>query len=64
MKKVTAFFMTLTLIVGILTGCGNNNGRASTAKDESTKAAAKDEIAGTLTVAVTEDRVKFYEPVF
>ncbi len=33
-------------------------------KDESTKAAAKDEIAGTLTVAVTEDRVKFYEPVF
>ena len=33
-------------------------------KDESTKAAAKDEIARTLTVAVTEDRVKFYEPVF
>lgn len=33
-------------------------------KDESAKAAAKDEIAGTLTVAVTEDRVKFYEPVF
>ena len=65
MKKAVVFFLTCTLLAGTFVGCGSDDGQKSTesGKDGMEKS-EEEEIGGKLTVAVTEDRVKYYEPVF
>ena len=74
MKKAVLFFLSCTLFVTALAGCGgsqDSGNDSSTDTGETTEASdsgdgestGEEEISGTITIALTEDRVQYYEPV-
>lgn len=65
MKKAVVFFLSCTLLASMLAGCGSENGQKNTENGKVEKENVEEnKVEGKLTVAVTEDRVKYYEPVF
>ncbi len=64
MKKAVVFFLSCTLLASMLAGCGSENGQKNTENGKVEKENVEEnKVEGKLTVAVTEDRVKYYEPV-
>ncbi len=65
MKKAVVFFLSCTLLASMLAGCGSENGQKNTENGKVEKENVEEnKVEGKLTVAVTEDRVKYYEPSF
>lgn len=65
MKKAMACILGCTLLASVFAGCADSGKSASVKSDGSGKSAetGTGEIGGKLTVAVVEDRVKYYQPV-
>lgn len=73
MKKAVSFFLCCTLFATALAGCGGTkqsenggsagSGETTEASEGSEEGAGDEEVSGTITIALTEDRVQYYEPV-
>lgn len=60
MKKAVVFFLSCAMMTSMLAGCG---GESSDSTGGSADSAEEQKVSGTLSIAVVEDRVKYYEPV-